>query len=175
LLERVAKLVAAEVPVNQIALASGLSAAQVEVLVDSDQFRAKLVEQQEQQFAQAEKMNRGWDAVEEEALGNVLEVLSQNPDPDYALRAAAVANRATRRGANNRAIDAGHAQQSAVIKLNVAFVNQLQQQPGSPRVLDTEAKRVNTLAPADVRTVLADDKEKFIKDNFLGIGDGNDS
>ena len=65
-----------------------------------------------------EEINSGWDGLERRALEKLGKLIEINPDPDLMLRAAAVANKAIRRGRGNEAIPAS---QGGVV--NLAFNN----------------------------------------------------
>ena len=104
LLNRVARFLVMEAPTHQIAIATGLTEEKVSKLADTQLVKDKMASLQSEQLDQADKLRRGWDAVEEEALGTVLHTLQANPDPDYALRAAAVANKAERRNGDRKSV-----------------------------------------------------------------------
>lgn len=158
LLDRVAKLVAMNVSQKQIAQACGLSEARISQVVDTDKFRQRLAELQSEDLEQSDTLNRGWDALEEFAMGHVLEAMQANPDPEFALRVANSANKAQRRGGLGNAPINGKTNATAVINLNMAFVTKLQEtvQLGQ-RAIDMNAKRVDALPLQDAETLLHTD------------------
>jgi len=127
-LEKIAKLVLYEVPNGQIAMSCGVSDGRISQIVATEEFKAVLEAQASEHFAEQQLMNEGWDAVEALAIGHVVEAMNANPDEEFALKVAAVANKATRRGAiNHNPIGAGQAGVRTVIQLNANFVENLQQ------------------------------------------------
>jgi len=160
LLDRVAKLVAMGTAQKQIAQACGLTESRISQLVDTDEFRARLAELQSEDLEQADLMNRGWDSVEELALGNVLEAMQANPDPQFALQVANSANRAQRRGGIGNAPINGKSGATAVIQLNLQFTERLQEiGKFGQRAIEAESKRVDALPIAEAEHVLRDDLE----------------
>jgi hypothetical protein len=98
LFSRIAKYEIMEVPDGQIARALGLNEKRLQQIRELPDYQAVVERLQIEALEQAQTLNQGWDAVEDEALGTVLETLRANPDPEFALRAAAMANKAVRRG-----------------------------------------------------------------------------
>lgn len=155
LFERVAKLMALNVPVKQIAEAIGLSEDRVFAICREDAVKEKVAALQTQSLEQMQTINDGWDALEEMALGHVVEYMAANPDPDFALRAAQVANKAERRGyLGARAINGGTGA-STVINLQVGFVQRLQAMRETPVPLGA-AKRVDSMTLGDAEKLLTD-------------------
>lgn len=106
--DRVAKLLSLNVPVKQIAEAIGLSEPRVFAIAREEEVKLKVAELQTHSIEQMQTINDGWDALEELALGHVVEYMQTNPDPQFALQAARVANGAERRGyLGTRAINGG--------------------------------------------------------------------
>ena len=126
--EKIANLMALEVPQKQIAIAVGLSDGRISQIKDDPEFQelfaAKVVENAERHGI----LNDGWDAVEAQALSIVNANLGWNKNPDFALRAAMVANKAQRRGQLNTGPSiAAQAGARVILNLNPQFINKLQQ------------------------------------------------
>jgi len=158
LLQRVAKFVAMDVPMHQIAHAVNLPAEKLEQLTQLPAFKAVLEAHVTEQLEAHETLNRGWDTVEDLAVSHILEHLQATPDPDFALRVAAVANKAVRRGAaGNRPLEAQT--QSVVINLSTHFVQKLQQlnvnhTPAGIVGGIAMAKRIDTMSVSDAEKIL---------------------
>lgn len=167
MLDRVAKLVAMNVSQKQIAQACGVSEGRISQITATDDFRSRLAEIQSEDLEQADETNRGWDMVENLALGHVLENMQLNPDPEFALRVAAQANKAARRGGlGNQPIN-GKANATATITLNIAYIGQLKADGQfGQKAIDATAHRVDALPLQDVENLLQDTFEKSISDIF---------
>lgn len=165
LLDKIARLTAMNVPTEQIAQACGITKGRVSQLTATEEFNEVLLQYYNEDFEQQDTLNRGWDAVEEEALGTVLETLQHNPDPDFALRAATMANKAQRRGGvnGNQPIN-GNASASAVINLNQVFVDKLQHISVGREAIDANAKRIDALPIKDAELLLQKSPDKKITD-----------
>lgn len=126
-LEKIAKMRVVSVPQNQIAAACGLSESRISQITSSDEY--KLIEQKiaVTKFEETEMLNQGWDSVEAMGIQKVLTHLQNNPEPDFALRAASLANKAVRRGTHQNNPIAQSAGVRAVIHLNPVFADKLQQ------------------------------------------------
>lgn len=126
-LDKLAKLVLYDVPIAQCARVMGVSEGRISQIKDTDEFQTRLAELASQDIDKFDTLNRGWDAVEEQGLLTVLATLRAAPDPEFALKAAALANRASRKGhLGNRPLVGQHGMR-AVIQLNATYVEQLQQ------------------------------------------------
>lgn len=173
LLEKLARMQASGMSAVDIAAASGLSASRVSQIFTGDEFLLACEKINTEQFEQQELLNAGWDAVEVLGVNKVIEVLQQNPDPDFALRAAVMANKASRRGNYRNNPIAQNAGLKAVIVLNNTFVERLRGNTtvvgsvkdenesgntvsGNKKTsLSKVKKAVDFLAPNDVQDLLA--------------------
>lgn len=168
LYDRIAKLTIMNVRGTQIAHACGISEGRVSQIQSEDDFKIQLSELQSENLEQMDMINRGWDAIEETAMGTVLETLEKIPDPDFALRAAAMANKAQRRGGiGNQPINGG-ATAGAVITLNAVFIEKLLQMKVGPQEIAKEAKRVDALSTSDAENLFRDDFDHDIIKIFSG-------
>lgn len=154
--EKIAALVAYDVPQRQIANATGLSDARISEIIATEEFKAILQEKALENFEKHQTLNDGWDIAENLALNNVLAALEHAPDPDYSLKVAAMANKANRRGRFNQSAIPGQAGVRAVINLNAAFVNKLQQNFSISQLDHTQIKQKDAdfLSPESVETML---------------------
>ena len=168
LIERVAKYATMLVPNEQIGRATGLSVGQLAKVMALPEYIEVLEQINTEQLEQHDTLNRGWDAVEDQAVAVVLQTLQANPDPDYALRAASLANKAVRRGAGANPLQ-GNTSAVANLSLPVMYVQYLQQLSiGSVNVnLAAETKRVDTLSAGDVERILQGPSREELVDTLF--------
>ncbi len=124
-LEKMARMSLFEVPENQIAKATGVS--DIAAAMDTKEFKDILAEISTEYFERNQQLNDGWNSVEALALGVVVDTLVWSKDPDFALRAATMANRANRRGDVAQQPINGQAGARAVFHLTATFIQKLQQ------------------------------------------------
>jgi len=159
-LEKIAKLVLVQVKQNQIALVCGVSESSISQIISSKEYKeveqVMLVEKAEQMSL----LDEGWDGVEALGVKRVLQELQQNPDPEFALKAAVVANKAIRRensSFKNKPIAADQGVR-ATIHLNPVFVDKMQNnltiQVGGNESLDLVPKASDFLPASDVNELL---------------------
>ena len=165
LLEKIANLTVAETPTDQIALVCGLSEAEVDLLKDSDEGKKAIAIVMAERIEDEQNTNLGWDAVERDAIGIVLDNLKWNKDPRFALAAAAQANKAIRRGKNvNAPLDASSGVR-AVINLQMNFVKHLEKSTQEARVIDEtafEQKMVDCMEPTKIESLLEAGRKKEV-------------
>jgi len=161
--EKIANLLILEVPESQIAAAVGFSVGRISQLKEDPKFKEFFAGKIAAHYEQHKEVNDGWDAVERDALSVVVTALQWSKDPDFALKAAMIANKAQRRGqaAANRPInnDLGA---RVVLNLNQTFVNQIQsgerqvqkQIEGYSIELDEKGKHEEVLTPVAVEKLL---------------------
>jgi len=183
-LEKIARMVLFDVAQVNIAKAVGLSEGRVSQIIATEEFGKILEELAADKFDQHETLNDGWDNIEALALKNVIEVLQHNMDPDFSLHAAAMANRAQRRGRiGNQPID-GRQGARAVFHLTANFIDKLQQNkvivngeksdPDNVLSLQTREHRddlvqkdSNFLAPDGVEKLLLHRKKEEVDLDFV--------
>jgi len=138
-LEKIAKMVLVSVPQNQIAAACGISESRISQIVSLPEY--KLIEQEVaiQKFEESDLINQGWDSVEALGVKHTIIALNNNPEPEFALKAAIVANKAVRRGSFSQNPIPQSAGIRAVIHLNPVFVGKLQQ------TFEVSAERIEKL------------------------------
>lgn len=178
LFKRVAQMDALEVPHTQIATAIGLSPERVSQLLQAPEvieIKMTLVAERLEKFS---TLNDAWDMVEEQSVGHVLlalQAMELNPDPDFALKVAAMANKAQRRGTvHNRPIE-GQAGARAVVHLHQHFVEQLENNHAvqmAPVNRPVTQKEESVLTPGDVQRLLAS-PGKQLTDELKNIFSGS--
>ena len=166
LFEKIAKMELMGVPRVDIADTVGLSESRhSQLFADDDGFKRVYGEVSIAEYEKFSTLNDGWDTVESLAVVAVMTQLQQVPDPDYALRAAALANKAQRRGVFNRPIGVTSGQRKTTINLNASFVDKLQMNFQLPTKEAIEAevvdpvqiakKDVNFMPPTAVEDLLS--------------------
>jgi hypothetical protein len=126
-MEKLVRMELAGISRAQSAMALGVSESRVSQLLESDQCKEMLQQVSTENFEQNELVNKGWDSVETMSIARVVSALKHDPDPEFALKAAAIANKAVRRGTHNNTPIAQNMGVRAVIQLNASFVDKLQQ------------------------------------------------
>lgn len=145
------------VPHSQVAAATGLSEVEISEVSESPDFQQVLAEKASAQHTKYATLNDGWDMMENLSMNTVLTHLQMSPDPDFALKAAVMANKAQRRGQYNPGnVIPGQAGVRAVINLSANFINQLQNNFKITQTKPSELvkKDSNFLAPKAVSSLL---------------------
>lgn len=146
-LEKIAKLDLAGVSVGEIAHVVNRAESYVYQLMASADYSSIKATLSSAEFEKQELLANGWDSIQAKALSIVNNHLDWTKDPDFALKAAAVANKADKPGKRfGRQIDATQAA-TATVSLTVEFVNKIQQSNGKliEHIVDTDAKKVNNV------------------------------
>lgn len=115
------------VPRKQTSMAMGLGESRITQLMETDEYKTAAEQIAGENFAQNELINKGWDGIEALGIRRVVETLQADPDPDFALRAASIANKAARRGGFAQNPISANVGVRAIINLNSTFVEKLQQ------------------------------------------------
>jgi len=123
---KVARMEMANVSAKQIAGVLGVSEGGLSQIRSSEAYLKVLANEEQANFEQQDLVNRGWDGVEETAIGQVLTHLAKIPDPDFALKAAAVANKAVRRGKHTNDPIIASSDRTVVVQMNTNFIGQLE-------------------------------------------------
>lgn len=100
-LERVAAMKSQGIADDQIANACGIELDVLLKIYEKQAFKDQLAKLSSEAFDKHTTLNEGWDIVENLGMNKVIEHLQKMPDPEFALRAAAMANKAQRRGRHN--------------------------------------------------------------------------
>lgn len=172
-LERIANMMVHGVPAVQIAEAVNLSEGRISQLKTEDHFKQMLAEANDD-FLQAQlDINDSWNKMEMKALGIVNSYLEWSKDPDFAMRAATMANRAERRGKNtNVPLSASNGK-----RVGITISSRLATRLGGPedaKVINGngEIAEIDTLAPSKVEELLGISVQVDVngKDN-VSVGD----
>jgi len=176
-LEKMARMALFDISQTQIAKAIGKSDSYVSEIMDTDEFKEVLAGISTEYFEQNQQLNDGWNSIEALALTQVVETLTWSKDPDYALRAAMLANKAQRRGdVAKTPIDAQMGAR-AVINLTANFIQKLQQfgmEKETPRTVDNietssepPQKDANYMVPEKVEKLFVAPKPRVRKPEDL--------
>lgn len=171
-LEKIASLILHGVPLEQVADAVGLSLGRVAQIKEEKEYGEIYQKLASEHFEKYQDMNDGWDLVESMSQAVLLENLKWNKNPDFALKAAMVANKATRRGqhANNQPIPAGRAGAAVIINLNTRFVTgketlDISAHPQAQTIDGkVQSKQINMMPPTQVEQLLRPEAEKDISE-----------
>ena len=156
-LERIAKMEHAGVSHDQIAAACGIDLANLTTLMDKDKFKVVLAKIAGEAFDKFDTLNQGWDMVESTAINHVFDHLERAPDPDFALKAAALANKAQRRGRHQNNPINVQPNSQAIIQVSVSFAEKLGHTfnvATGVEKRELKKKDDNFLAPKEVHTLL---------------------
>ncbi len=97
---KIAKLAHSGASVQAIASVFNLDESVILAVKEQAEYKIELSRIQENSFDKAQTLDGGWDRVEEQGMLQVLDHLEKVPDPDFALKAIALANKAIRRNGN---------------------------------------------------------------------------
>lgn len=128
--KRIAKLMVAGVSQTQIAQAVNLTDGRISQLLSDEAFLQTLELVAAEKAEQHTEIANGWDSIEAKALEIVKDNLKWNKNPDFALKAAMVANRAARRNnmphpSQNIPLEPGKAGPRVVINLGNQYLMQI--------------------------------------------------
>ena len=128
-LTKIANLQIANISQTKIAEIMQVSEAAISQIVASTNYKNIHSEKLAERYEQTRELDCNWDTVELAAIKTVAETLKWKADPDFALRAAAVANKAARRGNLHNGNNPLPAQmgQRVIVNLSQVFVNKLQE------------------------------------------------
>lgn len=125
---KLARMIEQGIPEKELANIFGTSQESLSAVLASEGYVQALAHVQSESFDKQELLNKGWDGIEEHAMSTVLGHLQgPTPDPDYALKAAALANKATRRGKHINEPIVVQPNMQSVIQLNATYVGKLEQ------------------------------------------------
>lgn len=159
-LEKLARMRSAGMQAVDIAVATSLTESRLSQIFATEDFMKVEELVANEQFEEQELMNAGWDGIEALGINKVVEHLNADPDPEFALKAAALANKASRRGTHrNNPIATAAGGLKAVVVLNNTFVAQLQGNAvlgnkSGEKSLVNQKKAVNFMAPKCVQDLL---------------------
>jgi len=158
MLNKLAKLAYDGASTKSIAQCFNVEESQILEVIDTKEYKQQLAEISEENAEKAQLFDQGWDGVEEFAISNVLANLKNNPDPEFALKAASLANKAIRRNGKmkqNTPIQVNQNLQ-AVINIQPAFAKTLEENYFVEDVskVKFEKKITNALNPTAVKNLL---------------------
>ena len=184
ILEQIVKMELAEISATQICTVAGLKLEEFEALKQSEIYTGLKQKLSMNEFLFNQNINDGWDCVERMALDQIHKKLQFGSDPNFALRAAMVANKANKKGMHEQKPLNGNGTNVAIISISKTFVNELNQKKIAPRAevqKEIPKKQQDFLEPAKVQnmlTVLTDnekggaiDLQKVIDDELDELGD----
>ncbi len=157
-LEKIARLDLAGVSVGEIAVVVGNADSYVYELMQKDDYAHIKAGISSLEFEKQELLADAWQSIEAKALAVVNNHLDWNKDPDFALKAAAVANKSDKPGKRfGRQINATQAA-TATISLTVEFVEKIASKNGhiiDVTPVDDENKINNVLSIGKTEELLA--------------------
>lgn len=159
---KLARMVDQGVPEKELANIFGASEEQIAATLASVDYANALAHVREETYDKQELLNKGWDGVEEFAVSTVLGHLQgPTPDPDYALKAAMIANKAVRKGKHTNEPIIVQPNMQSVIQLNATYVNKLEQTFNIEKreVKTMELKQTNMLSVKGVKSLLGVTKD----------------
>lgn len=159
---KLARMVEQGVPEKELAGIFSVSGEQLSTVLASEPYLAAVAHVQNEAFDKRQLLNNGWDGIEEFALTTVLGYLQgPTPDPDYALKAAALANKAERRGKHVNEPIVVQPNMQSVIQLNAQYVGKLEQhfQVAERPPATIEKSETNMLSVQGVKSLLGVTKE----------------
>jgi hypothetical protein len=155
-IERIAKMKHAGVSHEQIAAACGMDIASLELMLEKEAVKTEIAKLAGNDFEKFDTLNQGWDMVESMSINKVAEHLQRAPDPDFALKAAALANKAQRRGRHENNPVNVQPNNQAIIQVAINFADKLQTtfHVAKREVKTLQKKDDNFLPPRNVQTLL---------------------
>lgn len=173
---KLARMVEQGIAEKELANIFGTSQEKLSVVLASQDYVDALAEVQTEAFDKQELLNQGWDGVEEFALSTVLGHLQgPTPDPDYALKAAALANKAIRRGKHINEPIVVQPNMQSVIQLNATYVGKLEQHfnVAERPAAKLEKAETNMLSVKGVKsllgTVVKESRDEIVVNDMDGI------
>jgi len=167
-LDRIAAMKAEGIADADIAETCGIEESTLVAVYEKDEFKEAVGRLKSDKFDTFQTMNTGWDMIENFAMNKVIEHLQKMPDPDYALRAAAMANKAQRRGKSNNAPIHASPNQQVTIILQQGFADRLAKgvvlEHERPDAKTMEKKDNNFMPPKKVQNLLKSMKPQSLQD-----------
>ncbi len=160
LYKKIARLMLCDVEQAKIGEIVGLTQPRISQIKSDPRFQAIFAECAAESEKDENIYNKGWDAIEELGMAKVIDRLRYTHDPEFALKAATLANKANRRGLNGNApvISAVDAGARVIVQLNQTFVERVQEMDVSKDAIPVGAtvkKQSDMLEPARVEKLLA--------------------
>ena len=148
---RIARMQEQGVSDEDLARIFGIAPEKMVEILQSEEYKQAASQAILEEFDKQSILNKGWDGIEEYAMSTVLTTLqSPHPDPDYALKAASVANKATRRGKHSNEPIQVAQNLTSIIQLHAEYVGNLQNNfHVAPRQIDKIAKKQTNFMNVD--------------------------
>ncbi len=167
-IEKIAKLAHSGASVTAIASVFSLEEQAILQIIETPDYKIALGKIQATSFDKEQLLDGGWDRIEQQGMLQVIEHLEKVPDPDFALKAITLANKALRRNGNsrvNKPIEV-NANLQAVIVVQPQFAKAMQEGYLIDDVKTPSfAKKItNAMNPNAVKTLLG---KKPIVDNMV--------
>jgi len=162
-MDKIARLTYAQVSDVEIGNVVNLSPARISQIKDTEQYKTIYSLIVSEKANDRQETDDSWDKIERLATGRIATHLEWTNDPDYALKAAMVANKAQRRNVLNTPISAD-AGARTIIQLGGNYITKLQVNNGEGGTVLNEPKVVE-----QKQTDLANPKRV---EEILGIGKG---
>lgn len=165
-LEKIARMAYANIPQTQIAAAMSVTEGFISQIMESAEYKTEIDKIVAEKFEESQLVDQGWDGIEALGIRATVEALQHNPDPDFALRAAVVANKAVRRSQHrNQPINPDLGART-VVHLKQVFVNKLQNATKeiaerTTTTLQDNQKETDFLEPSKVQELLANQENKL--------------
>ena len=167
LLQKIAKMELQEVAATDIASVFSLSPEKISEITASDEYKAIKAELFLEKSEEAETRTNAWDRLEDLSLGHLIEHMEIKPDPEFALKVAAVANKAQRRTMRNEPI-AGQVAGRTVLQMNLTFVEKMntafQIKPREERLQQNSSRDVNMMSIREVQETFRDKKDPALEE-----------
>jgi len=143
---------------KQTSLAMGVSESRISQIIETEEYKEQAEIIAGEAFQQNELINKGWDGIEALGIRRVVTALQNDPDPEFALKAATYANKASRRGGYANTPISQNAGVRAIVQLNTTFVEKLQQnfkiEKQDTSILAGQQKDSNFLGAKSVQDLL---------------------
>lgn len=170
---KIAEMLASGVPQVQIAEVMDLSEGRISQIKESQEFRDIYEEVGGERLQRQQQFNEDWDGIEKRGLEIIAKHLKFGSDPDYALRVAAIANRAQRRGGlANHNLQAQGMGERVSIQMGVNFIKHIQNMSISRdeqtvKVMQNSVtgtvKKIDLAKPGEIKTLFQRPEEEEIE------------
>ena len=168
---QIAALMAMQVPHEQIAEVIGFSPEALEEIVSCEEYKQHYQEFLAEEFNKQFKTARTWDDIENKSLRIVSEALDLGCDPEFALKAGVMANKANRHGFRTR-VDPIDLEGGArrVITLNTTFVEKIEnktvvyngngvdEKPNGKIIDNGQSKVVDAVSPPELKRIMGSEE-----------------
>ncbi len=164
-LEKIARMEAFGTPHKEIAGVMNLSEGRISQIMETVDYKKVYSELEGEINEKNQTLNDAWDKTEATALNILLKTLEWNSDPELALKAAIMANKAQRRGNANQPLE-GKLGVRAVIHLQATFIERIQANVTNNLILQKELPQKDTdvMTPGQVEDKFITQVEDLLPD-----------